>query len=100
MKRISFFIAVLLVINMFSISPTTVFANALDDVFASSYSGATSDEATADEVVGDITYRFYSDGTAKVRGYEGSNSVVQIPETVKNHRVIAVASDSFEECDY
>ncbi len=100
MKRISFFIAVLLVINMFSIAPTTVFANALDDVFASSYSGATSDEATADEVVGDITYRFYSDGTAKVRGYEGSNCVVQIPETVKNHRVIAVSSDSFYECDY
>ncbi|MGN1138423.1 MAG: leucine-rich repeat protein [Ruminococcus sp.] len=100
MKRLSFFIAVLLVINMFSIAPTTVFANALDDVFASSYSGATSDEATADEVVGDITYRFCSDGTARVKSYEGSDSVVEIPENVKNHKVTAVCSDAFYECDY
>lgn len=100
MKKLSFFIAILLVLNIFSIAPTTVFASALEGVFASSYSDATSDEATMDEVVGDITYRFYSDGTAKVRGYEGSNSVVQIPKTVKNHRVIAVSSDSFYECDY
>ena len=100
MKKLSFFIAVLLVLNIFSIAPTTVFASALEGVFASSYSHATSDEATMDEVVGDITYRFYNDGTARVKDYKGSKSTVEIPKTVKNSTVTAVSRDAFYECDF
>lgn len=46
--------------------------------------------AEEDLTAGDLSYLLYSDGTAAVTGYTGSNPVLEIPEQIDGHTVVAL----------
>lgn len=66
------------------------------------FGSAASQETRAGEqeekTEGDWRYKVWFDGTAEIRGYDGNEEKLEIPETIDGHKVDKIGTGAFSDC--
>lgn len=55
-------------------------------------------EPTTTQLWGDYDYKILEDGTVEIRGYEGKDDKIKIPDMIDSRKVASIGNNAFREC--